>query len=235
MHLSEERSSASASSSSIFKPGDIDVFCKGCLVVAKQIIDVIKVTDGIAICFTSMFDVPYDDSDNAGGQTSNIMFRLQAVPTKKLIESGDTFTISSLGDVGLNNGLSARNMETFIIPLLTAYPDMRDVPIIFPSEKVANAIDVIFLNNNLKVQEGICRFDLRLVMASLRKSGDDGLKFHIEESVENHLKKITRMSLFTTRVLTAYSSKYADVLPTQIAYFKLWAQEPNTTFYLNAR
>jgi len=40
------------SSSSPFKPGDIDVFCEGSLVVVKQIIDAINGTDEIAICFS---------------------------------------------------------------------------------------------------------------------------------------------------------------------------------------
>lgn len=226
---------SSSSSSPSFKPADIDFFCEGDLVVVKQIIEAINGTDGIAICFTSMLDVPYDDPDSVGGQISSILFRLQAVSTKKLIESESTFTLSPLGDVGLFNGLSARNMDTFIIPLLFACPELRDVSIVFPSKKLVEAIDVIFLKDRKKVQEGIRLFDVGIVMASLRKNGDDGLILNIEESVENHVKKKTSMSIFTTRVMTAYTSKFADVFSTQLAYFKLWEQEPNTTFYLNAR
>ena len=103
------------------------------------------------------------------------------------------------------------------------------------SRSATRRLSLIFLKNRQKVQEGIRLFDVGIVMASLRKNGDDGLKLHIEESVENHVKKKTSMSLFTTRIMTAYTSKFADVLPTQLAYFKLWEQEPNTTFYLDAR
>ena len=130
--------------------------------------------------------------------------------------------------------MSKQNMEIFINPLLTAHPELCKIVIVFPSRKV-HGIDIIFLNDDMKVPDALRRFDLRIVMASVCKSGDDGLKVNIEESVENHLKKKTTMSSFVARVLTAYPSMYADALSTQIAYFKLWAQEPKTIFYLNER
>ncbi len=79
-------------------------FCEGGLDIAKRMFDTIHATTGIAICFTSKEDDPYDDSQSAGGQTSNIKFRMQAVPTIELFESGGIFDVSPLEGVGEHNG-----------------------------------------------------------------------------------------------------------------------------------